>query len=483
MCRHGEVGAAVLLDRNGAQHVSRQDHRIAGCGRAQSDFVRRSAGGNRHRNDLVDTQRLDLRSFGPFLEAVVHVNQRQSGGFRRFRQRGSAGRREYALRVVGDDRRSLARAEGHGALTRDRRVAVDQFLVAERVDQVYTVSPRCMPSALTAHSGLHARVVHAEVVVLAERPGRRVNLGAALCLGECDVGRQAFYRRHSVVVGHARVEHYQRTERLPVVRGGGGDVLVRSGNRPDVQLHVRAFSARGEIPVNRPRIAPVGRGDPWQVRGAAVTVDVVPARVDDHTVVGDAGMPLVGLVVAEALDLRSVGLHVVQRVSGAGPPAAEVSASPLGDERQAPVGHPARVEIVPRAVGQLLQSGPVNVHLEDVIGSLLVPVPARGVGVAVVPCFALAFNVGERDFLRVVRQVGREERSVEFRALQAPGLDHRIAHDVADLLGVGVAERIRQHVNAPAAQRVDAVVLVAHVIESRAVARDEQYLVEVQKRI
>ena len=55
----------------------------------------------------------------------------------------------------------------------------------------------------------------------------------------------------------------------------------------------------------RAGVAPVERGDPGQVRGAAVPVDVIPARIDDPAVVGHAGMPFVGLVKAEAANVAA----------------------------------------------------------------------------------------------------------------------------------------------------------------------------------
>ena len=39
-----------------------------------------------------------------------------------------------------------------------------------------------------------------------------------------------------------------------MVRGGSGDKLVRTGNRADVHLHVRAQVARGVVTMHRPEI-------------------------------------------------------------------------------------------------------------------------------------------------------------------------------------------------------------------------------------
>ena len=160
-----------------------------------------------------------------------------------------------------------------------------------------------------------------------------------------------------VVVRDARVDEHQRAEGLAVVRRGRGDELVRAGNRPRTSSSMSGRSWRGaKLPCTARGVAAVERRDPGQVGRAAVAVDVVPARVDDPAVVGHAGVPLVGLVEAEAADVAAVGGHVVQRVGRADAAAAQVAAAALGDEGDPPVGQPAGIEVVPGAVGQLLQA-------------------------------------------------------------------------------------------------------------------------------
>ncbi len=229
-------------------------------------------------------------------------------------------------------------------------IAVDQLLVAEGVHQIDAVVLAGPLEGRAAHGG----VVDAQVVVLAERPGRAVGLAAALALGEADLRREAAHRAHAVVVRDLRVDDHQRAVGLAVVRRGEATNFGEPGiARTSSSMSGRRL-ARGEVAVQRARVAAVERGDPRHVRDAAVAVHVIPARPDDAAVVGHAGMPLVAVVEAQAVDVAAVGGHVVERVERAGPAAAQVAAAPLADEGDPAVGQPARVEIVPRAVGQLL---------------------------------------------------------------------------------------------------------------------------------
>ena len=126
-----------------------------------------------------------------------------------------------------------------------------------------------------------------------------------------------------------------------------------------------------------PRIAAVRRHDPGMVGDIGVAIHVVPAGVEDHPVVRDAGSPFVRLVKTQAADVAAVGGHVVHGVRRAGPAASQVSAAPLADEGDPPAGHPARLEIVPGPVGQLPQILAVRPHLEEVITPPRVPVAFR----------------------------------------------------------------------------------------------------------
>ena len=187
---------------------------------------------------------------------------------------------------------------------------------------------------------------------------------------------------------------------------GKSNVFRRAGDRPHVQLHVGTSLARGVVAVQRPRVAAIERGDPRHVRNAAVTVHVIPTRPDDAAVVRNAGIPLVAVVEAEAVDTAAVGVHVVEVVQRAGAAATQVAAASLADERQPTIGQPAGVEIVPGAVGQLLQARAVHVDLEDVVAALNVPVAASWVFVEDLLLATLAFDVGKGDLPAVGRKGG-----------------------------------------------------------------------------
>ncbi len=118
---------------------------------------------------------------------------------------------------------------------------------------------------------------------------------------------------------------------------------------------------------------PSGIAGPDVMRDVRVAVHIVPPRVDEHAVVRDTRLPFVRLVVAEPDDVAAVRIHRVQRVDRAMPAAAQVSAAPFGDERDAAIGQEARIEIVPGAVGQLHQVAAVRVAPEDVVAALRCP--------------------------------------------------------------------------------------------------------------
>jgi hypothetical protein len=94
------------------------------------------------------------------------------------------------------------------------------------------------------------------------------------------------------------------------------------------------------------------------VRDVGIAVDVVPAGIDQHPVVGDAGIPLVRLVKAQADDVTAIGPHGKQGVHGAVSPATQVPAATFGDEGDPAVGQEAGVEVVLGPVGQLDQTLP-----------------------------------------------------------------------------------------------------------------------------
>ena len=241
------------------------------------------------------------------------------------------------------------------------------------------------------------------------------------------------------------------------------------------------------------------------MRSHAVTVDIVPASPDDPALVRHAGVPLVRLVKTQARDVAAVGRHVVQRIGRAYPSAPQITASPFADESDAAVRQPDGIEIVPGSVGQLFQPRAVDVHLENMVAPAGFPMPAGRVGMIVVVPFASAFHVREQNALAVVGQVGGEEGTAfEPLALQPASFDDRIGQYIGDS-GVGteglfddvqsaslrpadglvVLPHALGHTDVQGAARVriDAVVLIAHVIERRPMPLQEQQSVEVQQRI
>ena len=238
-------------------------------------------------------------------------------------------------------------------------------------------------------------------------------------------------------------------------------------------------------------------------------VHVIPTCPQDQPFVGDAGLPFVRLVKTQAADVGAVGGHVVQRVGGADAAAAQVSAAPLADEGDPPVRQPAGIEIVPGAVGQLLQFRSVDVHAEDVKAAAFVPVALRGVGMVPMQRIAAILDVGKQDRPAVVRQVRGQERPAarvlalavaaavkrlgglhvagaarQLFAGQPPVGDDRVGQHVADLrLNSPAAERIAQHVQSAARRCRHAVVLVAHVVVQRSAVFDKQEFIEIQQRI
>ena len=259
----------------------------------------------------------------------------------------------------------------------------------------------------------------------------------------------------------------------------GGNVPVGPGNRPKIHLHRRPSLLRfAEITLDRPGVVPVGCGSPRMVRLNVTAVHVVPAGVDDHPVVIDAGLPLVGLVVAEPNDAGAVGVHGVQREQRhRARVATSIPGSTLRDEQNPAVGEPTGVEIVHRAVGQLHQLRAVEIDLEDVIRASLSPLIAG----------RLAFRICKQHGLSVVGQLRTNERAGHEPFASEPTiLAHRIRQDVSR--GRPCAERVLQHEEPPAGNGVEPEKLIAHVIAQQHLARqpmplDEQDAVEIQQRV
>ena len=213
------------------------------------------------------------------------------------------------------------------------------------------------------------------------------------------------------------------------------------------------------------------------VRLIKAAVHIIPARVDDHAVVVDARLPLVGLVQAQRHDVRAVIEHAVQRKGGdLAPVAAAKAAAPFRNESDPPIRQPARIEVVHRAVRKLHEAGAVGVAAEDVKGRARVPDTDRGIAV----------GVGEKNLPAVVRHVRREKAAVvQTLAAARPRSDGRFGKQIAGarLRGPRRLQRVEAVPLRGAVQRgMKPEILVAHVhapiifVGREGFARDKQNL-------
>ena len=290
-----ETGAAVRLDGRRAQHAAAE--RLGGVPdvRLVGEVVVLW-------EEADHPQLPDLRAGRPGPPALVDVQHEHRAGGARLRRAGA--HRQH--------RRPGPRFQRDRVEAGQRRVAVEQFPVAEAVDEIEPVIP--LP-----------RIVHAEVEVVVQRPGRAVHLAARLVLplrvraprrrlglGERHLGGQPPHLRRAAVVLPARIDQHQRAVALAVVRGRHRDVAGRVRDRADGQLHPRArLALLGLVAVRAARVAAVRRAAPEVVRRVRVAVDIVPARVHQHAVAVDARLPLVRVVPAQAAEAAAVGIHRV----------------------------------------------------------------------------------------------------------------------------------------------------------------------------
>ena len=367
---------------------------------------------------------------------------------------------------------------------------IDARLVAEHIyerDRIAASAHRHV-----VHS-VGVAVVGAEVVLLAERPRRRIRAAVAVAesvllrLGKRLFRRDAANGAHFAVVRHRGIDHNERTRRPTVVGSCGGNILARSRYLADVHLHPgRGLRVDARVAVQLARVASVGEARPGVVRLAGTAIHVVPARIDDHAVAVHARMPLVRLVVGEADDVRAVVEHRVEREGRHGTisRAAHIAATPFGGERDPPVRQPAWIELVPRSAGELAQVRAVEVAREDVVARAVLPLVE----------LAVVLHGGERDALAVPVDVRRDDRAaVEGLPLPRARLDHFAREDVArdGLLGKRVFKDVQPVTARNAVLRaVKAVVLVAHVravaplVEAARLVRDEEHAVDpLQERV
>ena len=118
---------------------------------------------------------------------------------------------------------------------------VDARLVSEDVHKRDRVAAYGMRRVLS----VGVAVVHADEVLVAERPGRCVRAACAhsaavrLALGEGLLRRDAAHLRHAVVVALGGIDEYDRSIGASVVRSGHGNVQARARHGAAVHLHER----------------------------------------------------------------------------------------------------------------------------------------------------------------------------------------------------------------------------------------------------
>ena len=204
------------------------------------------------------------------------------------------------------------------------------------------------------------------------------------------------------------------------------------------------------VAVRRARITAVLPTEPEPRAKAILAVGVVPAREDDPAVVADRRVPLAGLEIAERDHVGTIIPHREHRVVADFQrriEATDVSAAAFGDEGEAAVGQPTRIEVVEAAIGQLAQLRAIRGGPEHVKGRFLVETPA----------VFLVCGPGKRDRAPVGRKIGSCKRAmIQSRALQAAVLHHGTANDVDHLR---LVFEISNAIEPAAGQRVAAEVL------------------------
>ena len=152
-----------------------------------------------------------------------------------------------------------------------------------------------------------------QVVVLGQWKGTaEIRLRPALRFGEADFRRQPRHGRFAVR-RTMRVQQHQAAAGERVMSGRGEDHLLRIGNPPGLEHAVRID---GVIPEDGLRVGAVRQGGPQAHIRHVVTIDIIPAGVQDPAVVVDAGRPLEHLERRDLPDVPAVGRHHVQRVHG-----------------------------------------------------------------------------------------------------------------------------------------------------------------------
>ncbi|OQB34726.1 MAG: hypothetical protein BWY09_02596 [Candidatus Hydrogenedentes bacterium ADurb.Bin179] len=250
-----------------------------------------------------------------------------------------------------------------------------------------------------------------------------------------------------MVVLDPQVKHAQGTVNGTMVGRGGEHVQRRTWYGTDAHFHQgRAepavpFPAVFHLPrhmvgegvkrqrvvaVGRARIRSVGITDPETGSEAVLPVDIIPARVDQLSVIIDGRVPFTGFKVTKRQDSRPVLVHGKKRVAAhfeVSVKAADVTAAPFRHEGNTAVGQPAGIKIIIGPVRQLHQVGAIHVDLEQMKSGLLRKYPAV-LGI---------FSPGKDNGFAVIGQVrGGKGTVIQFSPLQSAVLNHRIRQDIDD---------------------------------------------------
>ena len=513
-----EMDAAVGFDRDGAQDAAAEglggdpDVGIILEGIVLGEDVDHAKGfdfdpGRPGQFALIDVQDSD----GAIGQLAVGWEGRGGLGRRGGAKRGGGGTAGGGSSAVavgfglegggGEDRRTAAGPQGDWIQAGESRVAVNQFAVAEGVEEIEAVV--ALP-----------RIIDAEEEVLAQRPRGAIDLTgrgmAAFVVGHARSGfgfRPEDLRGDTAELGggavvlEAWVDQDDRAVGLAVMRGGHGNVAVRARDGADGHFHPGTqLTAFRIIAVGAAGITAVRVAEPEMLGDIGVAINVIPAGIGEETVVIHAGMPFLGVVPAQLNHVGAVGHHGVQGGGGKRAHAtADLAAGALRDEGDAVVGQKTRIVVVPEAVGQLAQVGTVGPGPEDMVGAfgaeemvgrtlvardVLLPPVLLGEG-SPGGHLMLRFAEGEENGLGVVVQVQADESAalVENPALQA-SLPHGGGGEQTAHAGA-VVEGLFQHADAAGLLGVEAEVLVHHV----AVAADllvvgqEEDGLEIEQRI
>ena len=293
--------------------------------------------------------------------------------------------RARLLHDLGELRRFRSRPDRQRIHRGNRRIAVDEVQIAKRVEQV---NPHSRRPGRVARVGQRLVAPRDQVVLFGEwiRIGE-IRAGPGFDFGKRHLGRQPGHRAVAVEA-FAQIQQHQAAGRVPVMGRSREDDLVRVGDRAGLEHAVRVGRVVAE---DGPGARAIGQRRPEAHVGHVDAIDVIPAAVQDATVVGHAGRPLEHLEGRNLPKLLALGVHHVQRVDGHGPigsaaatdvtvaqlgvdcrhgafsPALDVLPPPRREENDLTVGQIPAVEVVVLPARQTPQPRTVEFHFVEMI--------------------------------------------------------------------------------------------------------------------